>query len=255
MLMQNHDYCYLSEIYSAIQGEGQLVGVRQIFVRFSACDLRCIWCDTPSSLVKTEFCSVEENAGKRDFQKYKNPISLKDLIGYIKNLSPELHHSVSLTGGEPLLQYKFLSNFLIQLKAEISMPVYLETGGHRPDELKKIIKYVDFISMDFKLPSSAKAGNLWEKHKRFLELSTDAKKKTWVKIVLTNETSFEDLTYAIDVVKSNIAPIEVFLQPVTEQNGSKPPSEIELLDVQMKLLGKYPYIKVIPQVHKLINQK
>ena len=251
--------CYLSEVYSAIQGEGPLVGVRQIFVRFSACDLRCIWCDTPDSLVRQEFCEMEDIAGSRSSQKIKNPITLSQLISYIKQLEPAIHHSISLTGGEPLLQSNFLVSFLPTIKKEVNLPIYLESGGHRPSELKSIVQYLDYISMDFKLPSSSKTSDMWDKHYDFLSLSLEANKQVWVKIVLTNLTLYEELLRSLDVVKSvnkkNNKKTEIFLQPVTQINGSKPPSEAQLLNIQSKLLCVYPRIRVVPQVHRLIGQK
>ncbi|HPX77174.1 MAG TPA: 7-carboxy-7-deazaguanine synthase QueE, partial [Methanobacterium sp.] len=39
----------ISEIFSSIQGEGKLVGRRQVFIRFSGCNLTCNYCDTPQS--------------------------------------------------------------------------------------------------------------------------------------------------------------------------------------------------------------
>ena len=257
--MDKQNNCYLSEIYSAIQGEGPFIGTRQIFIRFSACDLRCAWCDTPDSLLRTEFCSVENNTEIRKFHKVKNPISIKNLLAYIKSLSPELHHSISLTGGEPLLQYNFLNNFLSVLRKEILLPVYLETGGHRPEELNRIINLLDFISMDFKLPSSAKTRTLWSKHKEFLEASLKAKnlKSIWVKIVITNDTMLDELIYSVNLIKS-VYPknnLEIFLQPVSKINNIIPPNELELLNIQKELLTIYPKIRVIPQVHKLIGQR
>ena len=249
---------YLSEIYSAIQGEGPLVGIRQIFVRFSICDLRCVWCDTPGSLVKNEFCKIEEKSGSRTFHKIKNPININDLFSHIKLLSPELHHSISLTGGEPLLHSDFLSTFLPYLKKEISLPIYLESGGHRAEELSKIINVLDYISMDFKLPSSAHTGILWNKHKEFLEVSSKAKnlENLWVKIVITKETLLDELIYSINLIKSVYKKnnIEIFLVPVSEINKIKPPSELDLLNIQKNLLSIYRKIRVVPQVHKLIGQ-
>ncbi len=257
--MNEQHNAYLSEIYSAIQGEGPLIGIRQIFIRFSICDLRCIWCDTPESLVKNEICTIEESSGKRNFQRIKNPIPVNDLLSYIKLLSPKLHHSISLTGGEPLLHCDFLNDFLPSVKKEIGLPVYLESGGHRPNELSKIVDLLDFISMDFKLPSSAKTGILWEKHKEFLEISSKAKnlQNIWVKIVITKDTLLDELTNSVNIIKS-VYPknnLEIFLQPVTQINNINPPGELELLDIQKKLLNIYPNIRVVPQVHKLIGQR
>ena len=250
---------YLSEIYSGIQGEGPLLGIRQIFLRFCSCDLRCGWCDTPKSLVKTENCLIEEIMGKRLFKQVKNPISITNLLEYIKDLNPHKHHSFSLTGGEPLLQARFLVDFIPVLKEQYLLPVYLETGGHRPYELDEIIKYVDYISMDIKLPSSSNTGVLWEKHEKFLEvsLSCNTVKKIWVKIVVTENTFISEIEKATQLVKSidKTGSVEILLQPVSKINNIFPPDELSLLEMQEKILNIYPLVRVIPQVHVLMGQR
>ncbi len=250
---------YISEIFSAIQGEGPFAGKRQIFIRLSGCDIRCIWCDTPQSLKRVKQCEIETGAGKRKFISRNNPLNKVDVVSYISKLSPEIHHSISITGGEPLLQNNALKKLLPELKKNFHLPIYLETGGHRPDKLKNIIKYIDFISMDFKLPSSSRTEPSWNKHSDFLSSSIKSKslKSIWVKIVLTNKTSINELKKSIEIIKSfaQEREIEVFLQPVTKINGTKPPSEIELLDIHNKLLKLYPHIRVLPQTHKFLGQK
>ncbi len=251
--------CYLSEVFSAIQGEGPLIGVRQLFIRFSICDLRCTWCDTPDSLTKNESCTIEKESGIREFLEVKNPLSISNLLFYIEPLFKTKHHSISLTGGEPLIHHNFLKELLPILKKDFSIPIYLETGGHRPHELNNIIESLDYISMDFKLPSSANTGILWDRHREFLEVSKKAKnlKGIWVKIVITKQTLGEELTKSINLIKSVFKnhELEVFLQPVTEINNIKPPEELELLNIQKNLLNIYPKIRVVPQTHKLIGQK
>lgn len=251
--------CYLSEIYSAIQGEGIFVGVKQIFVRFSVCDLRCVWCDTPDSLVKKEYCEIEESARKRVFKKAKNPVSIENVISYVSNLSPELHHSVSFTGGEPLLQDEALRDIALKIKDKFSLPIYLETGGHRPDKLKNVIDVIDYISMDFKLPSSACTGDLWDRHKEFLEISLSGKsvQNISVKIVITDNTTFDDLFLSVNLIKSldKNNKSQIILQPVTKINDIRPPEMLELLSNQARLLEIYPKIRVMPQVHKLIGER
>ena len=37
----------IKEIFASIQGEGPYVGVKQLFIRFCACNLNCDYCDTP----------------------------------------------------------------------------------------------------------------------------------------------------------------------------------------------------------------
>ena len=249
---------YLSEVYSAIQGEGPLVGHRQIFIRLSACDLRCVWCDTPESLTRVSYCRVEKKAGLRKFHKIKNPLLPSDITSYINNLLPEIHHSVSITGGEPLLQSASLKSLILELKTKFSLPVYLETGGHRPDKLKDILKNLDYISMDFKLPSSSQTIPLWDRHREFLALSLRSKniKDIWIKIVLTADTKFSDLLKSVKLVHSlcRNKKVDIILQPVTQINGVNPPKPSVLLDFHSKLLTHYPYIRVIPQLHKIIGQ-
>jgi len=253
------DLFYISEIYSAIQGEGPLVGVKQIFVRLSACDLRCQWCDTPDSLIKTKYCSVEDKAGSRKFENIQNPVTSAQINSFISKLSPNLHHSISFTGGEPLLQSEALFFALPEIKEEFRLPLYLETGGHRPDKLKEVISFFDYVSMDFKSPSSSKTKSLWDKHSKFLSicLGSDSLKSVWVKIVVTSMTLLDELIFSVNLVKSIAAGklVEIFIQPVSRINFLEPPTPEKMLQIQSTLLEIYPYIRVVPQVHKLIGQR
>jgi len=249
---------FVSEIYSAIQGEGPLLGIRQIFLRLSGCDLRCKWCDTPESLQRSPLCSVEQKMGERNFKMIQNPINYESFISFVNNLVPKLHHSMSITGGEPLLQAELLKTYIIKLKEQFKFPVYLESGGHRHDELSSIIHLLDYVSMDIKIPSSGTAV-LWENHKKFLDvcLKSESLIDFWIKLVVSEETLLDELVYAVDLVKSrliNKSPI-LFLQPVTQINGIKPPTPCNLLNIHKELLSLYPHIRVVPQVHSLISQK
>jgi len=169
-----------------------------------------------------------------------------------------MHHSLSVTGGEPLLQSRFLESFLPELKKTFNTPIYLETGGHRPNELIKVIKHVDYISMDFKLQSSAFCGDLWNKHFEFLKISVQSNARTWVKIVITDKTNLNELEYALNNIKSivgNKNNVEIILQPVTPINDVMPVSEMVILEWQKSLIKIFPEVRVIPQTHKLIGQK
>lgn len=248
---------YLSEIFSAIQGEGPLVGVRQIFIRLSGCDIRCAWCDTPDSLVRTAKCNIEIKAGSRKFKKLDSSTSATKLISYISKLSPEIHHSVSITGGEPLLQNKAMIEVLPHLKKKFNLPLYLETGGHREDKLSTVVDLFDYISMDIKLPTSSKTPPFWDRHKKFITTALKSRKlkKMWIKIVITEATSSRDLIKAVNLVKNFKSNIDVFLQPVSSVNNIKAPNELALLSIHSKLLKSYPHIRVLPQVHRLMGQK
>lgn len=84
------------EVFSSIQGEGLLVGKRQIFIRFAGCNLNCSYCDTPES--RDPSCGEE--------------LSADQLQGMVENLVTPDFHSLSITGGEPLLYPDFIREFL-----------------------------------------------------------------------------------------------------------------------------------------------
>src|SRR5882724_10556036 len=105
----------LVEVFSSIQGEGILVGHRQIFVRTYGCNLRCTYCDSPETLKETptpEYCRVEESPGSWTFRRVPNPITPEVLTRIVRDYLTEPHHSLSITGGEPLLHARFWERWL-----------------------------------------------------------------------------------------------------------------------------------------------
>jgi 7-carboxy-7-deazaguanine synthase len=50
----------VNEIFHSIQGESTRAGERCVFVRLTACDLRCVWCDTPYAFHEGRKRSVDE---------------------------------------------------------------------------------------------------------------------------------------------------------------------------------------------------
>ena len=98
----------VNEIFHSIQGESSYAGRPCVFVRLTACDLRCSWCDTPYAFHEGQKMSVDE------------VVSVVD--GHGCSL-------VEVTGGEPLLQedvYPLMERLLASGRT-----VMLETGGHR----------------------------------------------------------------------------------------------------------------------------
>ena len=78
----------LKELFASIQGEGPLVGYKQIFMRLCGCNLKCKYCDTDFDAINAKEYTISE------------------LLEYVKKHSE--CHSVSLTGGEPLLHTSFI---------------------------------------------------------------------------------------------------------------------------------------------------
>jgi len=251
---------YLHEIFSAIQGEGPLVGVRQIFLRFCECNLSCRFCDTPASRGHSETCRIEKTAGERDFVTVPNPLDVKCLVEALTRLNKSPHHSISLTGGEPLLQADFLVEALPLLRAQL--PVYLETNGTLPEALGKVLPQVDIIAMDIKLPSAAGVDDQLTIHKEFLSMSVGRGpcppphgRRLFIKIVITADTREEELLEAFSLVAEVDPQIEVILQPVSEISPkAKAPTPQQCLRWQTMGLQRLASVRVIPQMHRLMGQ-
>ncbi|MEA5620151.1 7-carboxy-7-deazaguanine synthase QueE [Cronbergia sp. UHCC 0137] len=252
----------LIEVFSAIQGEGANVGTRQIFIRFALCDLRCHFCDSSHTWNAPSTYRVERTPGLRDFEIHSNPISLPLLIKSVERQNlPNLHDSISLTGGEPLLHAPFLQQFLPELRTVTNLPIYLETAGHRPEQLAMIIPYLDSVGMDLKLPSVS-GETYWQEHREFLQLCRDANLDVFVKIIVSQKTDPQELERSALLVASVSQDIPIFLQPVTplppsEQFSSVAvdvPSPNQVLEWQALMKQFVKIVRVIPQTHKMISQ-
>ena len=121
----------INEIFHSIQGESTYSGRPCVFVRLTACDLRCSWCDTPYAFTE----------GRK--------MSLDDVVAQVAAYPCDL---VEITGGEPLLQRDVYP--LMERLLESGRTVMLETGGHVsigavPPPVVKV--------MDVKCPASAES--------------------------------------------------------------------------------------------------
>ncbi|WP_378952222.1 7-carboxy-7-deazaguanine synthase QueE [Pelosinus sp. sgz500959] len=235
------------EVFSSIQGEGQYVGYRQIFVRLVGCNLECEFCDTPDSRQGMASGQIEITPGKRDFKIISNPIPISQLAAYINQLLILPHHSVSLTGGEPLCQTQAIE----ELAPLIHGMIHLETNGTLPTELAKVLPYIDMISMDIKLPSTS-GQELWQKHEEFLRLANT--RRVFVKIVVTNKTSTEEFQQAIELIATVNPEIPLIIQPVTPINHCGGVSPDQVLVWQEQALTLLTDVRVIPQTHKFMGQ-
>ena len=212
----------ITEIFKSIQGEGIYQGVKQVFVRFFGCNLSCSFCDT-----------------KQSFYEEK---TLGEVIEGI--LTHKDYHSISLTGGEPLLQIDFLKELAKFLKKE-SRIIYLETNGILCGHLEEILDYTDIIAMDFKLPSSTKMRSFWKEHKEFLKVAL--RKEVFAKAVIGKATLTEDIRKAIEVIKTVKKDLFFILQP---QNPFEDLLEAKLINFEKICREQNINARVIAQLHK-----
>ncbi len=127
----------INEIFHSIQGESTHSGRPCVFVRLTACDLRCTWCDTPYAFAEGQ------------------KMSLDAVLARVDSFGCDL---VELTGGEPLLQKDVYP--LMQRLLDAGRTVMVETGGHLSiaDVPAPVIRIVDV-----KCPGSGEsARNHWE---------------------------------------------------------------------------------------------
>ncbi len=126
----------INEVYSSIQGESSWAGWPCVFVRLTACDLRCTYCDTAYAFYD----------GKKRL--------VSEILTEVLALDCPM---VELTGGEPLLQKNVLP--LMTQLCDAGKTVLIETSGAH--DISKIDVRVHRI-MDLKTPSSGECvRNLW----------------------------------------------------------------------------------------------
>ena len=152
----------ITEIYKSIQGESTFTGLPCVFVRLTACNLRCAWCDTEYSFY----------GGKKMTQ--------EEVFNKVEELSPG-GGLVEVTGGEPMLQEREAVP-LMQRLLDAGYDLLLETSGERPLENvpKGVVKIVDV-----KCPDSGEGDSFRMENLETLHRSDE------VKFVISGRTDYE----------------------------------------------------------------
>jgi 7-carboxy-7-deazaguanine synthase len=180
----------VNEIFYSVQGESSYAGRPCVFVRLTACDLRCSWCDTPYAF--------HEGA--------KRP--LEAVLEAVDEYECGL---VEVTGGEPLLQEEVYP--LMERLLERGKTVLLETGGHR--STARVPERVVTI-LDVKCPGSGEAARMdWDNVERL-------RPRDEVKFVVKDRADYE---YARDIIARydlarrvaaiHLSPVHGVLEPRT----------------------------------------
>lgn len=259
---------YVSEIFCSIQGEGPLVGQRQVFFRTGGCSATCRWCDTVYGKVRSPRCVIHGQDGEAA-RTLPNPVTSADAAREVleaarRNGGTE---TVSITGGEPLEQGDFVIDVARRCK-EGGLSVYLETNGLHDDELARILPYIDVVAMDIKLPS-ATGSVAWKRHEAFLaRLTVDGARPSgngggvgvFVKVVVDDCSTPHEIELAARLVAAADPAIPFVLQPEsgTILSNRKSPEAIRgvyrLLDSGREAAATLlDDVRVIPQVHKILD--
>lgn len=220
----------VKEIFTSIQGEGPYIGVKQLFIRFCGCNLDCDYCDTDST---------DENSDAIEF-------TAKELRAHIEKFDLKLIHSISLTGGEPLLWADFFTQFLPLLNNKI----YLETNSTLKTNLVKVIDYVNIISADIKLPSTSGIINSFATHDEFFKVAKDYDKEIFAKIVFDENILDDEISHCLKLAAKYNLPL--ILQP--KMSGSYLSfSKEKIFEVHNKFLQGHTNTRVIPQIQKFMQ--
>jgi anaerobic ribonucleoside-triphosphate reductase activating protein len=106
------------------------------------CNLRCIYCQNPET---------------HDIEGRGNPLckwmTLEDLLNEV-NKYVDLISGVTLSGGEPLVQWRFVIEFSKEFKKRYpNKTVLIDTNADLDREvLEAVMQYVDYFSPDIKAP-------------------------------------------------------------------------------------------------------
>ncbi len=202
----------VNEIFFSIQGESTRAGQPCVFVRLTACDLRCSWCDTPYAF----------NEGRKQ--------SVDDVLGAVAGFGCPL---IEVTGGEPLLQqdvYPLMERLLAG-----GSTVLLETGGHR--SIAQVPAGVVAI-VDVKCPGSGEAHKVdWDNMARL-------RRHDEVKFVIADRGDYEFARGATERYQLASRTAAVLFSPVH--------GVLEPRDLAAWVLADRLPVRVQLQVHKYI---
>jgi len=229
---------HLLEMFSSFQGEGPYAGLRQIFVRLSGCHLRCVYCDTPESWERSTTWTLRGETRK-------NPVTVEETLEAIRSFGP--HPSVSLTGGEAVIQAEFVREVALGVRA-MGMQTYLDTSGTLADRLAICADAIDVFAFDVKLPSCPGVRVDDADVRRCLDLARG--REAFVKIVVLQDTKAEDLAWAGRIVPEGMP---IILQLATPVNPATRPPDGETLARLRRACGRD--VSVMPQLHVLAGWK
>ena len=224
------------EIFSSFQGEGLLIGQRQIFVRFAGCNLNCNYCDTNDS--------KSEKSGK-----LMTPEMVTEEINKI--LTPDCK-AISFTGGEPSLYPDFIN----EVSKNFNLSIMLETNGTLPDNIDLLNK-LDIVSLDIKLPEHFDGDfdeEIFLNEIKSLNLLREKSINVYCKVVILPSTKIKSFKGVVEKLSQNISSksnLKIIIQP------SSPLGEWK--DINFKLfefsevVGQYFEVSTIPQIHKILD--
>jgi len=227
---------HISEIFTSIQGEGTRIGQPSHFIRFSGCNLCCVWCDTPVN----------------------PPAYDLDIVVEYLHGSP---YDIVFTGGEPMLYQSEIIDIIEAAKLAYSTKMTIETNGTiPPNEIFSSSIYGSMImknvlwSVSPKLKNSAmKQEKRWNEHA--YTFFTENAVNLQLKFVVS---SYDDIDEILNYLENVSYHVPIILQPCC-QPWYKDCYDRYIDDMKMAINmsyalteKKYRNVRVLPQLHKII---
>ncbi len=243
---------WLDEIFLSLQGEAGEAGRPHLFLRFAGCPLRCCYCDTPRSWKAGQRWERHERGGTVE---RPNPVPAEALLGELEAVAasheaPLAELTLAVTGGEPLEQTPFLLAFLPSWPGR----VLLETAGLDPERLERLLPWVDFVSLDWKLDSTLRAGRERVAPAECARLFAESGAAGWVKVVVCEDTPETEVLEALTALARRTPGLRVFLQPATPvPGGPAGPPPARLLEWTLRGLDLPLDLRVLPQLHPILG--
>lgn len=248
----------LHEIFSSFQGEGLFVGSRQVFVRLEGCNLHCTYCDSLEALQKNPRYTVYGYETADEPERFDNPATPEEIAAHIEtldNASNSTHRGISVTGGEPLVQADFLSELLPRVRRPNRL-VHLETAGTLPDALSTVLRWIDVIAADIKVPSATNEPPSTEATREFLARATRSDAQLFVKLIVSEATTPDEISALLEETAPG-RETPVFLQPVTPlaDGTPRPPDLRALARLQRAASVSTQDVRILPQVHVALGAR
>jgi len=256
----------INEIYLSIQGESTFAGLPCVFLRLTACNLRCSYCDTAYAFAQGKKMSLEGIRARID--ELARPFAARNRASGLppdeQQAAPEQTTAgaapaapfvnrlplVELTGGEPLLQPASLP--LMKSLCDDGFTVLLETSGAL--DIAPVDARVRRI-MDLKCPGSGEAErNRWE-NLRHLKNSDEIKfvigtreDYDWAKAQLAER----NLASLCPVLFSCVTPLQPHQQDKSLKKIPADQTPLSRLELVERLLGDALPVRFQLQMHKFI---